>query len=444
MSLAELFAFLPEDIQKEALANLGQDYCNALEYNWNFFARKKQVAPLNQNWWTTWLILAGRGWGKSRTGAETVKQVVEKEGAIRIALVAKTPADARDVMIEGESGLLNIFPEYKKPNYQPSKRRVTFHNGAIATVYSSNAPNQLRGPQHHFGWADEVASWKYPQETWDNLMLGLRLGKNPRAVATTTPRPIQLIKDLIDEEATFLTKGNTFENTANLSKAFFNRVINKYEGTRLGQQELYAKLLSDNPNALWDRDVLKEKRLKRSEAPDIDDLERIVVSIDPATTSNEKSDETGITVGGIDKYNRGYLIEDLSCKKSPNKWAEVAVEAYHDYKADRIIAEANNGGDLVESVIKTVDSSVAYKKINASRGKHTRAEPVAALYEQGKIYHVGFFGKLEDQYCNWIPGEESPDRLDSAVWLFTDLLLNNKGYKKVKPSGIGRSSTWKK
>lgn len=441
-SPAELFSLLPDNIQNQVIDYLSEEYCNELIYCWMFWARPKQVYPSGD--WATWLILAGRGWGKSRTGAETTKKVIESLGVIRIALVGATAADVRDVMIEGESGLLAIYPEGEKPIYEPSKRRITFYNGTIATIYTGETPDRLRGPQHHFSWCDEIAAWKYPQETWDNLQMGLRLGNNPQAIVTTTPRPIPIIKSLINDSETFITSGSTYENKSNLPKRFFKAIINKYAGTRLGRQELEAQILDDNPDALWNRNLLEDQRLNHKELPNLDDFKRVVVSIDPATTSNKKSDETGITIGGIDKFNRGYLIEDLSCKKSPNGWAKVAVEAYYTYKADLIIAEVNNGGDLVESVIKTVDNKVAYKKVHASRGKFTRAEPISSLYEQGKVYHIGNFAKLEDQLCNWTPGEDSPDRLDSLVWLFTELMLNGGKKVKVKPSGMSTGgSRWR-
>lgn len=442
-SPAELFSLLPDDIQNQVIEYLGEDYCEELIFSWVFWARPKQVYPNGA--WATWLLMAGRGFGKTRTGAEITKKVVEALGAIRIALVAATAGDARDVMIEGESGLLAIYPDNNKPIYEPSKRRVTFPNGAIATIYVGESPDRLRGPQHHFSWCDEIAAWKYPQETWDNLQMGLRLGANPQAIVTTTPRPIPIIKSLIKDEETTITTGSTYENKSNLPKRFFKAIINKYAGTRLGRQELEAQILEDNPDALWNRDLLEDLRLNQKEAPDLSDLERIVIAIDPATTSNDKSDETGITVGGIDSFGKGYLIEDLSCKKSPNGWAKIAIEAYYHFQADRIIAEVNNGGDLVETVIKTIDDSVAYKKVNASRGKFTRAEPISSLYEQKRIHHIGTFGKLEDQLCNWTPGDNSPDRLDSLVWLFTELMLGKTPHKKVKPSGTKTGgSRWRR
>lgn len=438
-SIAEILSLLDDDLQDEILEYLGDETCYNLLYDWSFWVRPKQIMPETKGW-TNWLLLAGRGFGKTRAGAEAVRRVVEKGEAKRIALVAETPADARDIMIEGESGLLNIFPDSQKPVYKPSKRKVVFYNGAVAHIYSAYKPDQLRGVQHHFAWCDELASWKYI-ETFDNLMMGLRLGDNPRNVITTTPRPIPIIKKLIKEDDTVISKGTTYENINNLPKAFLNRVIKKYEGTRLGRQELKAEILSDNPNALWNRDLLEELRKSKDELPQ---LAKVIIAIDPASKSNEKSDETGIIVGGVDEHNQGYILEDLSLKDKPHKWAKVAVKAYEDFKADLIVAESNQGGDMVESVIKTVNENVPIKLIHASRGKYTRAEPVSSLYEQKRVYHIGSFPKLEDQLCNWTQGESSPDRLDALVWLLTELILNKKRkIKKVKPTGLGNSSKWR-
>lgn len=405
---------LPEEKRIEIISNLPSEVAKSLLYDWEFWARDNQLPPEDE--WSVWLILAGRGWGKSRTGAETVKSWVD-DGVKRIALVAETPGDARDVMIEGESGLLNIYSDDEKPNYEPSKRRVTWDNGAIATIYSGANPDQLRGPQHEKAWCDEVASWDYPQETWDNLMMGLRLGDNPQTVVTTTPRPIKLVRDLVESENCHVTKGSTYDNKANLPDAFYKKIINKYEGTRLGKQELYAEILSDAPGALWNYDIIQHQEATPST------MNRIVVAIDPAASNKDDSDETGIIVAGT-RDKQGYIIDDLSCKQSPNGWAKMAVNAYKKYGADRIIGEVNQGGDMVENVIRSVDSNVSYKEVRATRGKQIRAEPVAALYEQGKVFHIKQLSKLEDQLCTWEPSQDdSPDRLDALVWGLTELMI---------------------
>jgi predicted phage terminase large subunit-like protein len=278
----------------------------------------------------------------------------------------------------------------------------------------------LRGPQHDAAWADEPAKWKYPLEAWDNLELGLRLGDHPRIVATTTPRPIKLIRDLLKDRMTVVTRGSTYDNMANLAPSFFDRMVMKYENTRLGRQELYAELLEDVPGALWQRQTIDQHRVTR--APD---LVRIIVGIDPAMTSGEDANETGIIVVGKGRDRQAYVLDDLSCRLSPDGWARRAVSAYRRYRADRIVAEVNNGGDLVERVLRTVDPSVAYRAVRASRGKVVRAEPIAALYEQGRVHHVGLFAGLEDQLCVFAPDQYdgSPDRVDALVWCLSELML---------------------
>ena len=376
-------------------------------------ARPNQVAPDGN--WTTWLILAGRGFGKTRTGAEWVRERVESGLSKRIALIGKTPADVRDVMIEGESGLLNISPPYNMPTYEPSKRRLTWDNGAIAQTFSSYEPDQLRGSQFDTAWADEMASWEYPEETWDNLMFALRLGEKPQVCVTTTPRPLQLLINLRDAKTTVLTKGSSYENKKNLSDNFFEAILSKYKNTRLGMQEIYAEILEESDNAMWKREWLDEGRLQ--EIPE--ELERVVVAIDPAVTSKKTSDETGIIVAGKDSEGKFYVLNDSSARYTPSAWSEKAIMLYNQYECDKIIAEVNNGGQLVEHTLRTQSENVPYKSVHASRGKRTRAEPIASLYEQGKVHHVGNLERLENQLCNWEAnsGDPSPDRLPSIRWL---------------------------
>jgi phage terminase large subunit-like protein len=386
--------------------------------SWRDQARPNQLPPDGN--WRTWLILAGRGWGKTRTGAEMVLEWV-RQGYKRIALVAATAADARDVMVEGESGILNIAAGHEKPKYEPSKRRLTFPNGAIATTYSADEPKRLRGPQHDKAWADELAAWRY-LETWDQLMFGLRLGDNPQVIVTTTPRPIKIIKDLIKRVTTHLTTGTTYENVANLAQAFIDDIVSKYEGTRLGLQELNAQILDDVPGALWTREILENNRVF-----ELPELKRIVVGVDPAVTANEEtSNETGIVIAGLGVDGHGYVIDDLSLIASPAGWARQVLSGYSKHHANYIIAENNNGGDLVERNItielKDQRTTAKVKQVHASRGKYTRAEPVSTLYEQGRIHHIGLFGELEDQMCSWVPGEDSPDRVDALVWALHELM----------------------
>lgn len=405
------------------------------KYDWSLHARDKQRLPDGD--WSIWAIIAGRGFGKTRTGAEACREwtdilQAELNEVIRIALVARTAADARDVMVEGESGLLSVFPPWVNVKYEPSKRRLTVYNKfgvkiAIMTTYSGDEPNLLRGPQHHFAWVDELAAFKYP-ETWDNLLFGLRLGKFPKVVVTTTPRPTKLVRDVIRDPNTYLTRGSTFDNLANLPKVVLDRLKAKYEGTRLGRQELEAAILDEAEGALWKLKWLDETRLKFGEYEKRVEILRIVVAIDPAVTAEEGSNETGIIVAGIDGNGKGYTLEDLSGIHTPLEWAEIAIDAYYRWNADRIVAETNQGGDLVESNIRNVDVNVPYKGVHASKGKYTRAEPISSLYEQRKISHVGGFAELEDQMVTWEPGMDtkgSPDRIDALVWAYTDLFFGS-------------------
>lgn len=416
------------------LDELDADFQRAVLYDWTVWARPAQLAPPGD--WRVWLILAGRGFGKTRSGAEWVRQQVESGHARRIALVGATAADVRDTMIEGESGLLRAFPDEHRPRYEPSKRRVTFHNGAIATTYSADEPDRLRGPNHDLAWADEVAAWRYP-ESWDQLMFGLRIGDRPRCVATTTPRPTKLIRTLVERADTTVTRGSTYDNAANLSPAFLDEMRQRYEGTRLGRQELEAELLLDADGALWTRDMLDKAR-----TTNVPTLRRIVVAIDPAASANNDSDETGIVVAGVDDHGIGYVLEDRSMKGSPAEWASAAVTAHHVHKADRIVAEANQGGDMITHTLRTVDSSVPVKLVHASRGKRTRAEPVAALYEQDRVRHAGTFPELEDQLCTWTADGPSPDRLDALVWALTELMVNSRQPEAVVPFQSTRRSPW--
>lgn len=405
------------------LATITDEQAAALYFDWDIWARPKQKEPPGN--WRVWLILAGRGFGKTRTGAEWIRAQVEQGKCKRLALVGRTAADVRDVMVEGESGILACSPPRNRPHYEPSKRRLTWDNGAMATTYSADEPDALRGPQHDGFWADEPASWQH-EDTWDNLMFGLRLGKNPRGVATTTPRPTKLIKTLISLITTYVTRGNTYENRANLAPAFLEEIIRRYEGTRLGRQEINAEILDDNPGALWKRDWIERNRVVNHP-----ELKRVVVAIDPPGSSLETSDEPaecGIVVCGLGVDNHGYVLGDYSLVGTPNEWAAEGLTAYNLFKADKIIGEVNFGGEMVGSVIKLVAKElgmgrVPFEAVHASRGKQVRAEPVSNLYQQNVIHHVGTFPQLEDQQCNWLPGEKSPDRLDANVWGFTKLIV---------------------
>ena len=383
---------------------------------WSIIAHPGQVPPTDREWFT-YLMRSGRGGGKTRAGSEWVLQRV-REGYRKIALVGKTASDVRDIMIElGESSIMKCARANERPVYEPSKRRLTFPNGAIAVAYNGDEPDQLRGPGHDSAWVDELAKFRYPQECWDNLVFGLREGPNPQIFVTTTPRPIPIIRELLKAKDTVDVCFSTYQNAENLSPIFLAKIRERYEGTRLGRQEIMGELLEDNPGALWQRDVIENMRVKES-GP----LIRIVVGVDPAVTGNEDSDETGIVAVGKSALGHFFVLDDESVQGSPNKWASAAVRLYHHRQADRLIGEVNNGGDLVEVNIRTVGPNVSYKAVHASRGKHIRAEPIAALYEQGKVHHVGTFPLLEDQMCEWVPGEKSPDRMDALVWAITELL----------------------
>jgi phage terminase large subunit-like protein len=420
ISLASRFAALHPDERRALIGGLTEQQVAALLYDWPFWARPKQLPPPG-DWWV-WLVLAGRGWGKTRTGAEMVRHIATSGRCPRIALVSRTAADVRDVIVEGESGLLTISPPWFRPTYEPSKRRLTWPNGVIATTFSADEPDALRGPQFFFAWADELASWRFP-EAWDLLQMAVRLGEQPRIVATTTPRPTRLIRELVADPRCVVTRGTTYENAEHLSPKFLRDVVRRYEGTRLGRQELYAELLTDAPGALWTRAVLERSRQRWEQlGRQVPPLARVVVAIDPAVTAGEESAETGIIVAGTDERGDVWVLEDLSLRGTPHEWASAAVGAARAYRANSLVAEVNNGGDMVIATIHSLDPSAVVHRVVASRGKFTRAEPVAALYEQQRVHHVGYLADLEDQLCTWVPGDPSPDRLDALVWAITALV----------------------
>ncbi len=482
---------------KETRANLAELFRQiprnefaALRHKWKFWARPNQIAP--SGFWTFWLLLAGRGFGKTRTGAEWINERVQLGLSKRIALVAPTAADVRKVMVEGESGLLAIAPPWNRPLFEPSKLQLTWPNGAIAQLFSAEEPERLRGPQCDTFWADELAAWKKLQETWDMLQFGFRLGNDLRGCITTTPKPLPLIKELIEDNRdipeekrtdkwsgeTVITKGSTYDNKANLAPKFFTKVVTQYEGTRLGRQELEADILEDMPGALWARTNIEANRIsgimsfppivkEKSVVPGADendvfedpvvlsraaqrildaipeDLVRTTVNVDPNTSNNEGSDEIGITVTAKGVSGRGYVLADCSIRGSPHEWASVAVMACDAFKGDRIIGEANQGGNMVETTIMTAAKSlktigkrssdfIGVTLVHATKGKVVRAEPVSALYEQNRITHVGTHKTLEDQMCLFTQDFDrkamgySPDRVDSLVWGFFSLFLENQ------------------
>ena len=363
------------------------------------------------------MFLAGRGAGKTRTAAEWLAWKAISNENTRWAIVAPTHADARDTCVEGESGILNILKEFGVlKDYNRSISEIFLTNRSRIKLFSGEEPDRLRGPQFHGGWFDELAAFKRP-DAWDQYQFGARLGQHPQTIVTTTPRPTKLIKDLVDRKGVHVVRGSTFDNAKNLAPSALAELKLRYENTRLGRQELYGEILDTVEGALWTREVIERARVT-----DIPPLIRIVVAIDPAVTNNANSDETGIVAAGITSDNHYYVLSDKSLRASPDAWARQAVNLYHDLGADKIIAETNNGGDMVTLLIKQVDHSAPVKKVTATRGKQLRAEPISSLYEQGRVHHHGYFAELETQMCEWTPvSSESPDRLDALVWAITEL-----------------------
>ena len=394
-----------------------------LRTDWLETARDKQLQPKTKHY--IWLILAGRGWGKTRTGAQDIALYALRNPKTICAVVAPTSGDLRRVCFGGPSGLMSIIPreclsnENNIKGYSSSMNEIRLYNGSKIIGYAASEPDRLRGPQFHRAWCDEVAAWRYP-EAFDQLMFGLRLGDNPQCLITTTPKPTKIIKDLVVRDDVVVTSGSTFENEANLAESALAMLRDKYEGTTLGRQELYAEIIDGIDGALWEMKTIDEARLRKDEERE---LTSIMVAIDPAVTSGVDSDETGIMVVGKDNKNEFYVLEDLSGRYSPDKWGKIAIRAFYEWGADRIVAEVNNGGDLVERLLRTIDENVSYRSVHATRGKMVRAEPIAALYEQRRVHHIGVFPELEAQMCTYTGDrpKPSPDRLDALVWGITEL-----------------------
>ena len=429
-SFAEWLAARPIAERQAKIAGLSDEEVAGLEYHWPIWARTAQLPPERK--WRIWLILAGRGFGKTRAGAEWVRARAEADGRLRIALVGATMAEARAVMIEGESGLLAIAPPWLRPNWEPSLRRLRWPGGAQAFLYSAAEPESLRGPQHHIAWADEIAKWQLGEEAWDNLMLGMRLGDDPRTVATTTPRPVPLVRRLLGLDGkpprgVAITRGRTTDNGAHLPGSFIVAMEESYGGTRLGRQELDGELIEDVAGALWTRALIERCRVSAAPA-----LVRVVVAVDPPASAT--GDACGIVVAGIGADGHGYVIEDASVSGlAPEGWARAVAEAAARHGADRVVAEANNGGAMVASVLRAADAGLPVRLVHASRGKSARAEPVSALYEAGRVFHVGAFPALEDELAGLQAGggyagpSRSPDRADALVWAMTELMLGKAG-----------------
>ena len=423
-------------------ASLSEKEALALGLYWRLWARPEQLPPPGD--WHTWLICAGRGFGKTRAGAEWVRAVAHSDSDARIALVGASLAEVRSVMIEGESGILAVCAPGHAPVWEPSLRRLSWRGGAQATCYSAAEPESLRGPQNGYAWCDEVAKWDNASEramrAWDNLLMGLRLGDHPRVLATTTPRSVPLVRRLLEEAESgeaALTHGTTWDNKDNLPTRFVDRMKRQFSGTTLGRQELDGELLTDIEGALWTRALLETCRGPARAAPTgATDLARIVIGIDPPASA--QGDACGIVVCGIDEDRLATVLADESVERaSPEKWARAVARAAERWSADRVIAEANQGGAMVESVLRAADVSLPVKLAHASRGKVARAEPVAALYEAGRVRHAGLFAKLEDQLCGLTIGggyegpDRSPDRADALVWALTELMLGRSGRPRV-------------
>lgn len=426
-----MLALQPENERTRVLEGLTDGQLKALEHDWGFWGRPDQQVPAKP--WSIWLILAGRGWGKTRTGSEYIKSRANGKtplarGKVRhIAIVGETAADVRDVMVEGVSGILQCSHKDFRPLYEPSKRRLTWPNGAQATLFNATEPEQLRGPQFDCAWLDELAKWRYVQETWDMLQFGMRLGEDPEQLITTTPKPIPLIREIMRYPYTHTTRGSTYDNEANLARSFFAQVVSKYEGTRLGRQEIEAEILDDVPGALISRSTIDRNRTRS-----LPELDRIVIAVDPSGTEGDeekRSDEVGICVAGRCANKHGWIIDDRSLNAAPEKWAAAVINAYHEYEADEIVVETNFGGAMVEAVLRSVPGGalVPIKKVTASRGKHIRAQPVASLYEQDRLHHLGSFPDMEDQLvlftADGYMGARSPDRADALIWAVSDLLV---------------------
>lgn len=412
-------------------------------YDWpGFWGRPKQLIPgskraaIDRDDWIFWLVLAGRGFGKTRTGAETSRIWGEDPNA-RILMIAPTAADIRDLMIEGPSGLLQCYPADRRPEYFPSKRLIVFPSGAVGILRSADEPERLRGPQFTKFWAEEFCAWRFLSEAWSQLKFGFRMKSTRlRGVITTTPKPTKELKELIANQRTVITRGSSYENRSNISEDYFREVIAPYEGTRLGKQEIYAEVLEDTPGALWTAKLISDLRVRRDEVH-WDLVVRVVVAIDPAVSTAETSDLTGMVVAAIVRSGHVLILDDLSMRALPIDWAKTAtgVLRHKQWPADLIVGEVNNGGDLVEANIRVALPNAPFQKVWASRGKMTRAEPIATAYERGIVHHVGVFAELEEEMTTYVPGGPSPNRMDALVWAVTELLFPQPVEQSVQ---IGR------
>jgi phage terminase large subunit-like protein len=413
---------LPRDEQRKFLQALFQSGRDDLLFDWRFWARPEQLPPPGD--WVYWLILAGRGAGKTRAGAETVREWIKTFPIVN--LIGPTSDDTRDVMVLGESGVLACCPRSERPHYARASARLSWPNGATSQLFSAEEPDRLRGKQHMKLWCDELAAWRYP-DSFEQALLGLRLGDCPQAVITTTPRPIKIIKQLLEDKDAVVTRGATFDNADHLAAAFLKKITARYEGRAIGRQELFAELLEETPGALWTRELIERHRIAGSAAPG--EYAEIVVAVDPPATSGARADECGIVVAAKAASGEIYVLADLSSQgDTPSGWAQRVVAAYRNFRANRVVAEVNNGGEMVADVLRQCEANLPIRSVTATRGKFLRAEPVAAAYERGTVHHVGVFARLEDQLCALTADFDarsagySPDRADALVWAIADLI----------------------
>ena len=414
----------------EWINELGPKVALHIIHDFSFWARPNQLPPDGD--WTVWLIMGGRGSGKTRPGAEWILQK-EREGCQRMALVAETESDGRKIMVEGPSGILKCAPPRNRPEYHPEKRELIWPSGARADLFSGDSPDQIPGHAFDAAWADEVAKWKYPEEAYTHLDLALREGDDAQCVITTTPRPLAFLRNLRKDPGCVTVQAKTYDNAPHLDASYIKRIAQRYDGTEIGRQEIDGELLEDIRGALWTLSQINETRIRNPAAAP--EYARIVIGVDPQgkEASNniwipdeDQGSETGIVVCGEGRDGRGYVLDDLSGDYNPNKWGQMVEAAYHQHGADRIVAEANNGGEMVRHTIYTVDPNLPVEIVRASEGKKARAEPVSALYEQGKVSHVGNFAKLEDEMTTYTGKGRSPNRLDALVWALTELFLRPK------------------
>jgi phage terminase large subunit-like protein len=420
-AFAQLLA-LPSAERGRRIARLTDEEAECLYYDWSLWARPDQLTPEGD--WSYWLILAGRGAGKTRAGAETVRAWVRDNALVN--LIGATRRDARDIMVMGESGLLAVCPRDERPHFSRASERLEWPNGAVSQIFSAEEPDRLRGKQHMKLWLDELAAWRRP-DAFDQAMLGLRLGAKPQAVITTTPRPTKLIKQLIDDPHAVVTRGSTFDNSRYLAASFLSNIASRFEGRALGRQELYAEIVEEAPGALWTRALIERQRLPGNRP--VADYAEIVIGVDPPARSGAKADECGIVVVGRTPGGVIHVLADLTSQgETPGEWSARVVAAFRRFSANRVVAEINNGGDMVAQVLRQNDPNLPVRSVTATRGKFLRAEPIAAAYERGAVFHAGVFEKLEDQLCTLTADFDarsagySPDRADALVWAIADLI----------------------